>query len=198
MNAFSPIPARRLLQNISIHRPDRQFMDIVTLNDPARVVMTDLKRVTAVTIEPDAPLSTAESRMRQRGVRSLLVVDESEEIVGLITSTDVAGEKPLQHVQQFGGTRRQVPVHALMTARDQLEVLCMKDVEQARVGDVVETLKQSGRQHALVVDHPNLGGAQMLRGIFSASQIARQLDMEIPATEIARTFAEIESLLAHA
>jgi hypothetical protein len=36
----------------------------------------------------------------------------------------------------------------------------------------------------------------VLRGLFSATQIARQLGLTIEPTEIARTFAEIEASLA--
>ena len=39
-----------------------------------------------------------------------------------------------------------------MTPARQVEVLALADVEGARVGHVLETLRRGGRQHALVVD----------------------------------------------
>jgi hypothetical protein len=36
-----------------------------------------------------------------------------------------------------------------------------------------------------------------VRGLFSATQIARQLGVNIPASDIASTFSEIEARLAH-
>jgi len=36
-----------------------------------------------------------------------------------------------------------------------------------------------------------------VRGLFSATQIARQLGVTIQTTEVARTFSEIEAQLAH-
>lgn len=36
----------------------------------------------------------------------------------------------------------------------------------------------------------------LLRGLFSATQIARQLGVTIHTSEVARTFSEIEALLA--
>ena len=69
----------------------------------------------------------------------------------------------------------------------------LSDVEGARVGHVLETLRRSGRQHALVID---FDGRSMVRGIFSLSQIARQLGVALPAGgEVARTFSEIEAAL---
>ena len=79
------------------------------------------------------------------------------------------------------------------------------DVERARVGHVLETLRRAGRQHALVVDHDEIPSERplmpavrraMVRGIFSISQIARQLGVPVPAAgEVARTFSEIESAI---
>jgi hypothetical protein len=55
---------------------------------------------------------------------------------------------------------------------------------------VLETLRRAGRQHALVVERA------MVRGIFSISQIARQLGVSVPAGgEVALTFSEIEAAL---
>jgi hypothetical protein len=63
------------------------------------------------------------------------------------------------------------------------------------VGDIVATLKADGRAHALVVGK-SLDGQQVLLGIFSVSQIARQLGVPLHTHEIARTFAEIEAVIA--
>ncbi len=192
---FSPIPTKSLPQDLAIQRPDRIFSGRVRLAEPATTVMTDLRQVTAVTINDNLSIEAAEKRMRQRGVRMLLVTDEDEAVIGLITSTDLQGERPVQHIQQYGGTRSEVLVSHIMTPRERMDVLCMPDVERAKVGDVIATLRHAGRQHALVVEEVNPDGGHELRGIFSASQIARQLDLEIDTTKVAETFAEIESLL---
>lgn len=195
---YLPVSSTRLQSGAAYHRPDHIFMDLISLEDQAMAVMTDLRKITAVTINREATLEIASTRMKQRGVRLLLVVDAGDAIVGLITSTDLAGEKPLQHLQKNGGTWSEILVKDIMTPQDKLEVLCMADVLRAKVGNVVATLKKAGRQHALVVDHIQPGTPQVVRGIFSASQIARQLNTEIQTTEVAQTFAEIEVLLMSA
>ena len=195
---YTPLVSSPLESGVTIHRLDRVFMDVVSLDAPASVVMTDLRKVTAVTISGAASIEVAIQRMKQRGVRLLLVVDDNDVIFGLITSTDLQGEKPMQHIQKHGGKHSDILVRDIMTRQEKLEVLCMADVERAKVGDIVETLKYSGRQHALVVDRLEPNKPQVLRGIFSAAQVARQLDMEIQTNEIAKTFAEIESLLINA
>ena len=192
---YSPIRSTRLEMGIPLHRVEKVYSDNVDLDDPAIRVMTDLRKISAITIRPEISIEIATQRMKQRGVRMLLVTDDREDIIGLITSTDLQGEKPLQVVQQRGVHYRDILVRDIMTPHDQLEVMCMDDVEKATVGQVVATLQGSGRQHALVVDRPPGTRDQSLRGIFSAAQVARQLDIEIVGSQIARTFAEIERLI---
>ncbi len=194
---YTPITSAKLEKGASFHRTERIF-DLIKLDDPASAVMTDLKKVSAVTIAEKAPIDAANARMKHRGVRLLLVVDDADTVVGLITSTDTHGAKPIQHIQKHGGTYRDILVQDIMTTQDKLEVICMDDINRCRVGNIVATLKQAGRSHALVVDRHEKENKQVIRGIISASQIARQLDIDIPTTEIAQTFAEIEALLASA
>ena len=52
------------------------------------------------------------------------------------------------------------------------------------------------RKDSLVVEVDS-HGRQTVRGLFSATQIARQLGVTIQTSEIAQTFSEIEALLAH-
>jgi hypothetical protein len=78
---------------------------------------------------------------------------------------------------------------------ESIDVLKLYDVEHAEVGHIVATLKAAGRIHALVVEAGE-DGTQKLRGIFSALQIARLIGVEVVAHETARTFAEIEAVLA--
>jgi hypothetical protein len=47
----------------------------------------------------------------------------------------------------------------------------------------------------MVVDR-DARGVETVRGLFSATQIARQLGAAVPTVERARTFAEIKSALA--
>ena len=167
----------------------------VTLDSPALDVMTDLKRVQVITIGPDATLTAANNAMVRNTVRSLLVADEKRCVLGIITSTDVLGEKPMQIVRERGVFHEEVIVRDIMTPRDRLKVLDMEDVRVAEVGHVVATLKWSGRQHALVAEE-DASGRQMVRGIFSVSQIALQLGVTISSAQIASTFAEIEAAIA--
>ena len=158
-------------------------------------VMTDLERVMAVTIGSGNSIETANQRMIAAGVRLLLVADDEQQILGLITANDILGEKPLKHLQRTGGTFNEILVRDIMTPQRELDVLRLRDVFRSRVGDIVATLKSFGRQHALVVETGEDGDTQRVRGIFSATQIGRQLGMTVAPGEIAGTFAELEAVL---
>lgn len=192
---FSPLPAAMLQAGVGYAQPTQAVPEKATLEDAATSVMTDLARVTAVIILPGDTVDEAHRRMVQRGVRLLLVVDQDRKVVGLITATDILGEKPVMTASQRGLRREEVLVRDVMTPQERLQVLGMADVRTAKVGHIVSTLQKAGRQHAMVVDH-DAKGRQTVRGLFSATQIARQLGVMIQTSEIARTFSEIEATLS--
>lgn len=193
---YKELPEARLDRCASYYQADTQRAQQVDLDSPAIEVMTDLKRVQAITIGPDASIEAVNMAMLRNNVRSLLVADEKRCVLGIITSTDTLGEKPMKVVRERGIRHDELLVRDIMTPRERLEVISLSAVLAAEVGHVVATLKRSGRQHALVADD-DASGRQMIRGIFSASQVARQLGAPLQTSEIASTFAEIEAAIAH-
>jgi CBS domain-containing protein len=192
---YPALPANTLLSEVGYAQPSQAIPDRVTLESPAVDVMTDLMQTTAVIILAGDTVDEAHRRMIQRGVRLLLVVDQDRRVQGVITANDVLGEKPVQTAVQRGIGREEVLVRDIMTARERLQVLDLEQVRTAKVGHIVASLKQVGRQHALVVDRTEQG-RQRVRGIFSATQIARQLGVTIHTHVVAQTFSEIEAMLA--
>lgn len=192
---YAPLPSSPLQSGTGYAQPTQAVPDRATLDAPALQVMTDLKAVTAVIVLSGDALNEAHRRMIQRGVRLLLVVDQDRRVVGVITATDVLGEKPMRVIAQRSMRREELLVRDVMTPQDALEVLDLAAVRTAKVGHIVATLKRSGRQHAIVVEQ-EAGGRRAVRGLFSATQIARQLGVAIPTSEVALTFSEIEAQLA--
>jgi hypothetical protein len=194
---YRPLPQSKAPASAMFRLPHREPGSHVRADSPAAVVMTDLTRVNAVTVAPGASVEEANRLMIRQAVRSLFVVDEAGTVRGIVTATDVLGERPVQVAQDHGMRHVEVLVQQVMTPADMLEAIALKDVAQARVGDIVETLKRSGRQHALVIEADASGAtttAPMVRGIFSLTQIARQLGLPPQVGHgIARTFAEIEA-----
>lgn len=191
---YTPLRSTMLDSGAGYAQPTQAIPDRVGLDDPAQHVMTDFQSVAAVIILSGDTVEEAHRRMIQRGVRLLLVVDQDRRVVGVVTATDILGEKPMQVIADRGIRREELLVRDIMTAQEHLEVLSMNDVRAAKVGHIVATLKRSGRQHAIAVDQDSRG-RQTVRGLFSATQVARQLGVVISTSEIARTFSEIEAQL---
>ena len=191
---YAPLPFLALKAGVAYAQPTQAVPERVSLEDPALQAMTDFNAITAVIILSGDPLDEAHRRMIQRGVRLLLVVDQDRRVVGVITATDILGEKPMRLVMQRNVRREELIVRDVMTPQEMLEVLDLAAVRTAKVGHIVATLKQSGRQHAIVVEHEP-SGRPLVRGVFAATQIARQRGVAIPTSEVARTFSEIEAQL---
>ena len=192
---YVPLAFGMLHPGVAYSRPTQTLPDKVTLDDPALQVMTDFESVTAIITLPGDTVDEAHARMIQRGVRLLLVVDQNRNVLGLVTATDILGEKPVQVAVQRGLRRAEIQVRDIMTPQERLEVLDLEHVRGAKVGHIVATLQKAGRQHAVVVAH-DAKRRQTVRGLFSATQIARQLGVTIQTSEVARTFSEIEATLA--
>jgi CBS-domain-containing membrane protein len=191
---FLSLPSHSLGDKAGFRRPSQPK---VALESPALTVMTDLTRVSPATIGPDASIEGANRFMMMRGVRLLLVVGEREDVLGVISATDILGERSMKVAAGRGLRRDELAVADVMRPAEEVEVIALADLESARVGHVVATLMHAGRQHALVVDHDSASGRTMVRGVLSLSQVARQLGQPLQLNEVARTFAEIEAVLGH-
>jgi len=206
---FIPLPVTTLAVGATLHRFSQSLPERISVESPALDVMTDLRTVPAVTVDPGATIDEANARMIRNRVRSLFVTDGQDRVLGLITATDILGEKPVQAMQTRSVARHDVLVSEVMTPRELLEVIELDDVRGAKVGHVLATLEHSGRQHAMVVEVYEPSYAEQLRpapqarprhsvcGLFSLTQIARQLGVQLQTTQIAATFAEVEAQLAH-
>ena len=195
MSQYTALPTQPFSGAARLAQPDPSARQ-VSLDSPALVVMTDLTEVAAVVTSPQATMDAAHDTMMQRGVRMLLALDAQGMLAGLITATDILGEKPMHLVHDRRIRHADILVADVMTPAARLDALDYRAVQAARVGSVVAALQQSRRQHALVVQ-ADAQGQPVVRGIFSLSQIARQVGIALQLPEAAGSFAEIEAALAH-
>lgn len=189
MRVYAPLTLSPLAPGARIAQPSAPGR--VTLDDPAFAVMTDLREVSAATTMPEESIDSAHAIMIRRAVRLLFVLDRQGSVTGIITATDLLGEKPMRFMQARGVSHAEVQVGDIMTPAPRLQALSLLDVAQMRVGHIVATLKQAGRKHLMVSED----NGRRVRGLFSASQVARQLGMEVQTFEVASSFAEIEAAL---
>lgn len=191
-NPFASLSHILLKSGTTYDRPP-QLPPLVHLDSPALEVMTDFRVVRAITTPPSVPIDVALENMKTSGVRLLLVTDENDHIVGVITAADIQGEKPVRLVEEERLPRSRITVDTIMTPQREIPVLNMLSVRNVRVGNIVATLHQLERQHVLVVEVDPDTKDQRVRGLFSLSQIGKQLGQDVSEImRAAHSLAEIQ------
>lgn len=191
MSPFHALKNHLLDNETALERPRQELPNHVSLNAPAHQVVTDLTKVAPMTINPCANIEEADARMIAANVRLLFVTDPHYRVMGLITARDIHGERAICYMQEHGGKRSEIMVRDIMTPRHRIEVLDHEELAEARVGDLVETLRRLGRQHALVVRRGQGGEPDRITGIISTTQVARQTGQTIENLGLATSIAEL-------
>ncbi|MBL0123405.1 MAG: CBS domain-containing protein [Betaproteobacteria bacterium] len=192
MRNYHPLIEQPLSGQVFIARPAPPKS--IAPESPALDAMTDLRHTHSALVEPQTSVDAAHAYMVQRGVRLLLVMSEERNLAGIISAPDILGEKLLRFSQEHRVKHSEILVSDIMTPLDKLGAIPIADVKLAKVGEVIASLRHSGRQHALVME-TGAHGMTDICGIFSLTQIERQLGMMIPSSGVATTFAEIEATL---
>jgi CBS-domain-containing membrane protein len=195
MNTDTALPTFRLEPGISMAQAQPQSSTSVRLESPALEVMTDLTQVKAATTHPATSLAQAEQMMIYQGVRMLFVVSDMPSLEGLITTTDLSGDRAMRIVSERHVRHDELSVADVMTPLSMLDAIDYERMGSATVGNVIATLKRFGRNHLLVVQAATAQTPPRVRGVISRAQIERQLGAPIDITHIASSFSDIERAL---
>jgi CBS domain-containing protein len=174
MNSGSLVPATNFSEGVLPRRavPDGQFLDP---SDPAIHAITDFTREHPVTVDEERQIDAALEDMIRLGVRALLVARD-QRIVGLITSYDIQGERPLQFLQTSNYSRHQdIRVGHIMTPWEKLLTLDWDSIQAACAGDVLHLLEEAEMTHVLVIERGKKGTSPIVRALVSRARLARQL-----------------------
>ncbi|MCP4596737.1 CBS domain-containing protein [Neptuniibacter sp.] len=167
-----------------------------SLHSPAIDTLTDFTKTKPVTVQESMPIEEALEYMKSQHVRMLFVLDNHDNFAGIVTAADVSGRKVMAFMQRDGVSRDQVQVRHIMLGKLHIRALTYEQIKDAKVGDVMLTLKGSGDQHVVVVDQ-STAGVLRIRGVISASDISRRLKIGFEVMYEAKTFAEIEKIVSH-
>ncbi len=173
-----------------------------TLDDPAVMLMTDLRILAPIIVRDTTPIDEALQGMIHSAVRFLFVVDRGQRLVGAVTSYDIQGEKPMLVLQALNCTlrtcsRSDIQVRDIMEPVEQWPVIRLSRVARARVGHVVSMLEGTGRRHLVVVANQPERVGETVVGMFSATHLERELGIVIGGERRAEQFVEIQRALAH-
>ncbi|HEX9403612.1 MAG TPA: CBS domain-containing protein [Steroidobacteraceae bacterium] len=174
MQSASLIPTTKFREAALPRRSvaDGQFLDP---SDPAIHAITDFTREHPVTVDEERQIDDALQDMIHLGVRAMLVVRE-QRVVGLITSYDIQGERPLQFLQTSTYTRHQeIRVGHIMTPWDKLLAVEWESIQSARAGDLLHVLEEAAITHLLVIEAGKKNTTPIVRALVSRARLTRQL-----------------------
>jgi CBS domain-containing protein len=157
--------------------PRRSITDgqLLDPNDLAIHAITDFTREYPVTVDEERQIDDALGDMIHLGVRAMLVMRE-QRIVGLVTSYDIQGERPLQFLQRSTyGRHRDIRVGHIMTPWDKLLSVDWEEIQATRAGDLLHVLDEAALTHLLVIEAGRKNTAPVVRALVSRARLARQL-----------------------
>lgn len=157
------------------------------LHSPATAIFTDFRRSEPLTVNADMMAPEAERLVRRSHIGMWIVVDEHGDVDGLI-GREQLDERTRLLARAPGQPYGTLCVRDLMIPRHHLRAIDREALEQATVGDIVETLRTHGDRHCLVVSHAD----HEICGLIAASDIARRLQTPIQV-DGPPTFAQIHA-----
>ena len=160
--------------------------EVLDITSNTSYIVTDFTHKRPQLIEKDVSVDEALYMMKMGHVRSKIVIDQSENLMGVISSSDLASYKVLHIAQLRNVSRADLTVENLMIKKEDMRAINFSKISNYTIGDVLATLRNMGQQHVLLIDTENT-----LRGLISASDIARALHIPININEKAHTFNEI-------
>ena len=178
---YSPRFSIELKPGTTFDRPTTATapFELIRMDNPALDVMTDFRFIKPQTTWPDVSIEDALEMMKIAGVRLLLVMNDDEQIIGLISAKDIQGERPIKLAEETRINHADILVEMIMIPQKEIKVLSMKSIQDAQVGHIIETMRQLECQYILVVIEDESTEKQRIRGLFSASQISKQMRRDI-------------------
>lgn len=178
------MPKFELIETVTLDKQNSyirssKLPEMVHLDDSAYAVMEDFSTMHPHAISPTLSMDQALDEMKIHGVHLLLIKNSDHAVIGLISTEDVLGSKPIQLLQERRMHRSKITVEMLMTPIKKIPAFRRKSMQYAKVGNVVETLTKHNQHFAFVIDEEHESDHYCLCGIFSTWQISRQLHQGI-------------------
>lgn len=173
------------------NRPENIYLrknylpELVHLDDPAISVMRDFHQSRPNLTSAHVSMDEALNEMKVTGCHMLMVIDDENRLLGLLSTEDILGEKPIQIMTKSRLERSKITAKMIMTPLKDVELFSFKSIQRARVGNIVVTMKARHTHYALVIENPADSDEPVIRGLLNTSQISKQLHSEV-ASKIAK------------
>jgi CBS-domain-containing membrane protein len=169
------------IKNISsehIHLKTHHLPEIIHFDDPAFIAMVDFRNQAPHTLPETTELEAAQHEMEFHGTHFMLVTNSADKLIGVVTASDLLGEKPIQVASHTRIAHDKIQLSHLMTSIEKIPALDVEAVSYAKVANIIKTLHSINSPYALVIRQLD-DGTQRLRGYFSTSQMSKQLHQNV-------------------
>lgn len=162
----------------------------ITLQSSALTIFTDFKQHMPLVIDYKTRAVVLERLMKRSHVKMKLVLGQDGEFMGIVTLHDLDEQNIMQKVAQ-GTPRNELTAEDFLQPKTSLRSFDFNELARSTVGDIVETLKDNGQQHCLVIDRTN----HEIRGVVSVSDVARILRLPLDI-QVRPTFSQLSKVIA--
>lgn len=161
--------------NIDTYSSNRP--ELVHLEDDAHTVLWDFHKTCPNFGGLKQNADHALEEMNSLGAHWLIILDEQHNQAGILSSQDVLGRKAMQVVKQCNMTREKLICKMLMTEIADIPCMDATLLKHAKVGHIVETLKEAKSDYLLVSEKRD--GKDHLCGLFTKLGISEQLHQSV-------------------
>ncbi|WP_027349241.1 CBS domain-containing protein [Halotalea alkalilenta] len=193
---YSTLPLVGLKEVSHLSRPPQLGSELeLDMHSPATSLMTDFAQTRAQTIYSGSRAKLALTTMKNSDVHMLVVLNDNGVFVGILTARILVGGRWLTvAAQSYGVPYSDVTVEMIMIKRDELRAIPYRRLRQANLGDVVQTLRDSGERHILILDDES-ADAPAIRGVISARDVSAALGVDLEHPPEAHSFSAIRSVV---
>ncbi len=174
----SQLPILTLKAGLGYYHP-YELPEVIHIDDPALNALVDFKYIKAEIIGTEDPIDVALISVKKCPYHALLVVNHEHRVLGLVSTEDLLGEKPLQVIQERRLPRADISVGLIMTPQSSLIAIDIEELRHAKVANVIATLHAYKQHFALVVKVDEKTGTHVIRGLFSITQMSKQLGRDV-------------------
>ena len=184
---YLPLKSKSVTTIPNCFEPDLAH-DMTHLEQPALAVFNDFHKYHVLKMLKCTPIDIAMQQMLDAEQKVCLVINSNHELEGILSSHDIAGEKPFKVMREEGKQRADVLVGEIMIPLSQLHCIDYASIKDAKVGQIMETLRQTHSEHMLVTACTTK--EEQIMGVFSAQEITKQIDIYFEPRVGVKSFAE--------
>lgn len=191
---YTTLPTLTLSEDNTYSHPP-YMPELIHLDDPATHILIDFETQQPSVVEPKQSINEVMVDMKALGIH-LMPVIQDERVIGLISSEDILGEKPMKIIRDKRIPRDNVTVEMVMTPAQQLLAIDYDEITHSRVGHVLATLNEAKQHYALIIDVEEQTQQHIVHGLIYFYDIIKRLDRDV-VTELreARNLLELNRLL---